>query len=160
MIILQNPSFFLFFLEVLGFELRASCLLVPYHLSHFTSPFLCWVFSRYGLTNYFPRAGFELLSSWSLPTEYLGLQAGATSTHYRTFSSPLAQEFCTALLYLLYCDIIGKLRCIELINLPSQHFRLQCRGCRKIWSYSLITSEDTCKPPELFPTSPASKSAD
>jgi hypothetical protein len=32
-----------FFLAVLGFELRASCL---YHLGHYTSPVLCWVFLR------------------------------------------------------------------------------------------------------------------
>jgi hypothetical protein len=37
-----------FFLEVLWFELRALSLLkqVFYHLSHSTTPFLYWIFSR------------------------------------------------------------------------------------------------------------------
>jgi hypothetical protein len=36
-------------------------------------------FSRQGVENYFPRAAFQLRSSWSLPLELLGLQAWATS---------------------------------------------------------------------------------
>jgi hypothetical protein len=39
---------FCFFFLVLGFELKA------YTLSHCTSPFSWWVFSKYGLMNYLP----------------------------------------------------------------------------------------------------------
>jgi hypothetical protein len=42
-------SFFFFFLVVLRIELRAS------GLSHSSSHFLCWVFSRWGLVNYLLR---------------------------------------------------------------------------------------------------------
>jgi hypothetical protein len=39
-----------------GVELRAS----PLQARCSASPVLCWVFSRYGLENYLPGAGFEL----------------------------------------------------------------------------------------------------
>jgi hypothetical protein len=48
---------------ILRFELRA------YTLSHSTSPFCEGFFSRYGLTNYLPGAGFEPRSSWFLTPE-------------------------------------------------------------------------------------------
>jgi hypothetical protein len=56
--------FFFFFLMVvvLGFDLRVSCLLdrSSTACANSASPFLCWVFSRWGLLNYLSRAGFEL----------------------------------------------------------------------------------------------------
>jgi hypothetical protein len=45
----SNILFTYLFFAVLGFELRA------FTLSHSASPFLCWVFLRYGLENYLPR---------------------------------------------------------------------------------------------------------
>jgi hypothetical protein len=43
-----SPSHVWFFFAVLGLELRA------YTLSHSTSPFLCYIFSRWGLMRYLP----------------------------------------------------------------------------------------------------------
>jgi hypothetical protein len=47
----------LFILALLGFELMLAKQ-VLYHLSHSTSPVLCWVFFR-GSHELFARAGFE-----------------------------------------------------------------------------------------------------
>jgi hypothetical protein len=44
----------IYLFAILWFELRA------YTLSHSTSPFLCWVFSRLGLENYLPRLTMNL----------------------------------------------------------------------------------------------------
>jgi hypothetical protein len=65
------PTWIHFFFVVLGFERRL------YTLSHSTSPILWWVFfqDRVSWTIY-PK----VRSSWSLPPEYLRLQAWATST--------------------------------------------------------------------------------
>jgi hypothetical protein len=57
-ILLSLPmlGFWVLIFSVLGFELRASCLLgTPCHLSRSASPILCWVFSRQGLANYLPQ---------------------------------------------------------------------------------------------------------
>jgi hypothetical protein len=40
---------------------------------------MCWIFSSEGLSNYLPRVGFQLRSSWSLPPNSLGLQVWVTS---------------------------------------------------------------------------------
>jgi hypothetical protein len=40
---------------------------------------LWWVFSRWGSLELFAQAGSEPQSSWSLPPEYLGLQAWSTT---------------------------------------------------------------------------------
>jgi hypothetical protein len=55
------PAFysFIYYFSILGLELRA------YSLSHSTSPFLWWVFSRYNFENYLPGVDFQPWSSWS-----------------------------------------------------------------------------------------------
>jgi hypothetical protein len=76
-------SFFSFFFSVLRLELRA------YTLSPSTSPFVRWAFFEIGSHELFAQAGFEPWSSWSLPTEQLGLQAWATGAW---LSIPFSKE--------------------------------------------------------------------
>jgi hypothetical protein len=53
LVLIQLLCLWVFFLVVLGLELRA------YTLSHSISPFLWWVFSRQSVTNYLPKLGLN-----------------------------------------------------------------------------------------------------
>jgi hypothetical protein len=54
-----------------------------YHLSHFASPVLCFIF-EIGSQELFSLTGFEPWFSWSLPLKWLGLQEWATGTRLLT----------------------------------------------------------------------------
>jgi hypothetical protein len=59
----NNNHLNFFFPAVLEFKLRT------FTMSHCTSPFSQWVFSRQGLENYLPGSGFRSPSPWSLSPE-------------------------------------------------------------------------------------------
>jgi hypothetical protein len=68
-----------FFLTLLEFELRISCLLGRHFiLEPFWQPLSVLGIFKVGSCQLFAWAGFKLQSSWSLPPEQLGLQVWAT----------------------------------------------------------------------------------